>query len=133
VATLVANSKEQAMIQKHLQGMNEAKYTEQQLRRAFECGQYAGLQYDDVCKKIRADGPQPATEELLDMDTPLWVHNTNMSLFVWQFISWDVVRDKWILRPERPDDLLETTDGRRIACDGDARKESAANPNGGTQ
>jgi len=95
----------------------EAKYTEKQLRRAFECGTNAGLRYA-LDKSGTANGGWADMTEL--MDTPFWVHNTNMSLFVWQFISWTKVRDNWILRPERTDDLLEMKHGR-FACDGDAR------------
>jgi hypothetical protein len=85
-------------------------YTEHDLKRAFECGHYAGMQYDELCKKtqLAAAGPYPPTEELLDIDTPFWVHNTNYALFVWQYIDWGVVRDKWILRPERPGDRVES-------------------------
>src|SRR5260370_42653457 len=100
----------------------EKKYTEKQLKRAFECGMDAALQYDEACKKTPLGrDPHPTTAELLDMSTPLWVHNTNMSLFVWPYISWLVLRDKAILRPERPADLLPTLNRRRMAGDGDAR------------
>lgn len=90
----------------------EAKYTEKQLKRAFECGHDSGVR----C----AQGGRLEMDVKELASTPFWVHNTNMSLFVWQYTSWAEVRDNWILRPERPDDLLEMKHGR-FHCDGDAR------------
>jgi hypothetical protein len=60
----------------------EAKYTEEELKRAFEVGFAAALEF--------------AISENTELDipawTPAWVHNTNMDLFVWSQISWDAAR-----------------------------------------
>jgi hypothetical protein len=65
-------------------------YTEEDLKRAFECGHTVGFGYAQ-------EGP--SAKNLSDVvNTPDWVHKTNMSLFVWQWISWEDVR-YWILNP----------------------------------
>ena len=79
----------------------EAKYTEQDLKRAFELG-------CTTMVETRAVGSP-------DFNTPVWVHNTNMQLFVWSEFSWERMR-AWILDPrwgrEENRTLFELITGR---------------------
>jgi hypothetical protein len=59
-----------------------AAYTEEQLKRAFEVGFTAALEF----------AVSPTEEFNMPVWTPVWVHNTNMNLFVWSQISWDEAR-----------------------------------------
>jgi len=63
----------------------KATYTEQDLKRAFELGY-------TTCAEM-------AVSESVDFDTPAWVHNTNMSLFLWGQLAWDRVL-AWIRDPK---------------------------------
>jgi hypothetical protein len=71
-------------------------YTEEDLKRGFECGVTFGLGY----AQERGGDPETCLRRNLDdvKDTPEWVHKTNSSLFLWQFVSWADVQH-WILNP----------------------------------
>jgi hypothetical protein len=70
--------------------MQMTTYTEEDLKRAFECGHTVGVGFG------QGEHPSKALSDVVD--TPDWVHKTNMSLFVWQFISWERAKH-WILNP----------------------------------
>ena len=63
-----------------------AHYTEEQLKRAFENGVYAGMRF--------AEEGEIKLEKLID--TSQSIQKTNVALFLWSEIRWDQVRD-WIL------------------------------------
>lgn len=62
-------------------------FTEEQLKRAFEWGFYAG-------SKQMVDGDDGCEQVIREMiTTPLWVHKTNSSLFLWSRVNWNHIRD----------------------------------------
>ena len=70
------------------------RYTEEQLKRAFEWGHSVGVGV--AISKSSASAVLKEYE-----NTPIDVHETNAALFLWQEASWDDAR-KWILNPKPP-------------------------------
>ena len=65
-------------------------YTEEQLKRAFENGVYAGMHFaNEGAVELRAELTNPKSV----------VYKANLTSFLWSEIVWDQVRD-WIL--EKP-------------------------------
>jgi|GEM_PF-3682719 hypothetical protein len=58
------------------------RYTEEQLKRAFELGVTTAVEMSNV--------------GTVDFNTPEWIHKTNMELFLWSELSWEKMK-AWIL------------------------------------
>jgi hypothetical protein len=87
-------------------------YTDQQLKRAFECG--ASVALGMAMEKISGEA---SLRELVD--TPVDVHETNASLFLWQDIDWREAL-KWILNPAPPAMRKEKLAAKQLTWQGSA-------------
>ena len=71
-------------------------YTEEQLKRAFENGVYAGMHFANEGEvALRAELTEPGSA----------VYRSNVTSFLWSEIVWDQVRD-WILEKPVSNEVL---------------------------